>query len=82
MKRGAWLPRAPRSHAAASPTAGSSRFIDFAAWPDFAAYRRAVSENLRRDYRKAAAAAPILTWKGAAWKAAATCRRWSVSAGR
>ena len=35
--------------------------IDFAAWPDFAAYRRAVSENLRRDYKKAAAAAPILT---------------------
>jgi Acetyltransferase (GNAT) domain len=35
--------------------------IDFAKWPDFAAYRRAVSENLRRDYKKAAAAAPVLT---------------------
>jgi hypothetical protein len=35
--------------------------IDFAAWHDFAAYRRAVSENVRRDYRKAAAAVPILT---------------------
>jgi hypothetical protein len=35
--------------------------IDFATWRDFAAYRRAVSENLRRDYRKAAAAAPVLT---------------------
>jgi len=35
--------------------------IDFESWRDFAAYRRAVSENLRRDYRKAAAAAPILT---------------------
>jgi hypothetical protein len=35
--------------------------VDFEKWSDFAAYRRAVSENLRRDYRKAAAAAPILT---------------------
>jgi hypothetical protein len=35
--------------------------IDFSTWPDFAAYRRAASENLRRDYKKAAAAAPILT---------------------
>jgi hypothetical protein len=35
--------------------------IDFAAWADFAAYRRAVSENLRRDYKKAAAASPIVT---------------------
>jgi hypothetical protein len=35
--------------------------IDFATWPGFAAYRRAVSENLRRDFKKAAAAAPILT---------------------
>jgi len=35
--------------------------IDFSAWAGFAAYRRAVSENLRRDYKKAAAAAPILT---------------------
>jgi hypothetical protein len=30
--------------------------INFAEWPDFAAYRRAVSENVRRDYKKAAAA--------------------------
>lgn len=30
--------------------------INFAEWPDFAAYRRAVSENIRRDYKKAAAA--------------------------
>jgi len=41
--------------------------IDFAAWPDFAAYRRAVSENIRRDYKKAAAAAPmVVTRRGAA----------------
>lgn len=30
--------------------------VDFANWPDFAAYRRAISENIRRDYKKAAAA--------------------------
>jgi hypothetical protein len=35
--------------------------IDFSKWSDFSAYRRAVSENLRRDYKKAAAAAPVLT---------------------
>ena len=35
--------------------------IDFATWPGFAAYRRSVSENLRRDYKKAAAASPNLT---------------------
>jgi hypothetical protein len=28
-------------------------FIDLADWRDFGAYRRAVSENIRRDYRKA-----------------------------
>jgi hypothetical protein len=35
--------------------------VDFGAWRDFAAYRRAVSENIRRDYRKAAAASPTVT---------------------
>jgi hypothetical protein len=35
--------------------------VDFTEWTDFAAYRRAVSENLRRDYKKAAAASPIVT---------------------
>ena len=41
--------------------------VDFAAWPDFAAYRRAVSENIRRDYKKAAAASPtVVTRRGAA----------------
>jgi len=34
--------------------------VDFTAWRGFAAYRRGVSENIRRDYKKAAAAAPIL----------------------
>lgn len=35
--------------------------VHFGAWADFAAYRRAVSENLRRDYKKAAASSPIVT---------------------
>ena len=35
--------------------------LDFTAWAGFAAYRRGVSENLRRDYKKAAAASPIVT---------------------
>jgi hypothetical protein len=34
--------------------------VDFAAWRDFAAYRRAVSENIRRDYKKAALASPAV----------------------
>ena len=34
--------------------------VDFSAWRDFADYRRSVSENLRRDYRKAAAAGPVV----------------------
>jgi hypothetical protein len=34
--------------------------VSFPAWRDFAAYRRAVSENIRRDYKKAAAAAPTV----------------------
>lgn len=37
--------------------------IDFAGWPDFAAYRRAVSENIRRDYKKAAAASAAIVCK-------------------
>lgn len=41
--------------------------VDFGAWPDFAAYRRSVSENIRRDYKKAAAAAPtVVTRRGVA----------------
>ena len=44
--------------------------VDFAAWPDFGAYRRGVSENIRRDYKKAAAASPtVITRRGmAAWR--------------
>jgi hypothetical protein len=34
--------------------------IDFARWRDFTAYRRDVSENIRRDYKKAAMASPQL----------------------
>jgi hypothetical protein len=34
--------------------------VDFPAWRDFAAYRRAVSENIRRDYKKAAALSPAI----------------------
>ena len=30
-------------------------FVDFRQWGSFAAYRRDVSESIRRDYRKAAA---------------------------
>jgi hypothetical protein len=41
--------------------------VDFASWPDFATYRRQVSENIRRDYKKAAAAAPtVVTRRGVA----------------
>jgi hypothetical protein len=40
-------------------------FINLADWRDFAAYRRAVSENIRRDYRKAEqASATIETRRG------------------
>jgi hypothetical protein len=35
--------------------------VNFARWADFAAYRRAISENIRRDYKKAALASPSLT---------------------
>jgi alkylated DNA nucleotide flippase Atl1 len=34
--------------------------VHFAGWSDFGAYRRAVSENIRRDYRKAAATSPAV----------------------
>jgi hypothetical protein len=34
--------------------------IDFRDWPDFHAYRRAVSENIRRDFRKARKASTLL----------------------
>lgn len=34
--------------------------IDFADWADFGAYRRGVSENIRRDYRKAKDAAVVV----------------------
>jgi hypothetical protein len=41
--------------------------VAFGAWADFAAYRRSVSENIRRDYRKAAAAsASVVTRYGLA----------------
>ena len=40
-------------------------FINLADWSDFAAYRRAVSENIQRDYRKAEqASARIKTRRG------------------
>ena len=35
--------------------------IDFRDWADFRAYRRGVSENIRRDYKKAEHAAAIVT---------------------
>jgi hypothetical protein len=34
--------------------------VEFATWRSFAAYRRGISENIRRDYRKAAAASPVV----------------------
>jgi hypothetical protein len=34
--------------------------IDFSAWRDFAAYRRGISENIRRDYKKAASSSPLI----------------------
>lgn len=37
--------------------------IDFSNWRDFAAYRRAVSENIRRDYKKAAAASAEVVFR-------------------
>jgi hypothetical protein len=41
--------------------------VDFSAWPDFATYRRDVSENIRRDYKKAAGAQPtVVTRRGVA----------------
>jgi hypothetical protein len=44
--------------------------VDFAAFPTFAAYRRAISENIRRDYKKAAAAAPTVVIR----RGASACR--------
>jgi hypothetical protein len=44
--------------------------VDFCAWRDFAAYRRGVSENIRRDYRKAAAASPSIVIR----RGASACR--------
>jgi hypothetical protein len=41
--------------------------VRFAQWPTFAAYRRQISENIRRDYKKALAASPtVVTRSGAA----------------
>lgn len=37
--------------------------IDFSGFADFAAYRKAVSENIRRDYKKAAAASATVVCK-------------------
>jgi hypothetical protein len=34
--------------------------VNFTRWADFAAYRRAISENTRRDYKKALLASPTL----------------------
>ena len=44
--------------------------VEFARWSDFASYRRGISENIRRDYKKAAAAAPTLVIRRgvAAWR--------------
>jgi hypothetical protein len=51
------------NHEDRRPLAGEPFQIDrvhFSAWTDFAAYRRAVSENIRRDHRKAAATSPTV----------------------
>jgi hypothetical protein len=44
--------------------------VEFQRWGDFARYRRGISENIRRDYRKAVAAAPALAIRRgvAAWR--------------
>jgi hypothetical protein len=44
--------------------------VEFASWADFATYRRDISENIRRDYKKAAAAVPTLAIRRgvAAWR--------------
>jgi hypothetical protein len=63
--------RCPRALAANLPRAtlvdgaiGVDR-IDFSEWSSFAAYRRDISENIRRDYKKAAAASPqVVTRRG------------------
>jgi Acetyltransferase (GNAT) domain len=43
--------------------------IDCSDWPDFATYRRTISENIRRDYRKAQqTSARVETRQGAAFR--------------
>lgn len=37
--------------------------VAFGEWKDFAAYRRGVSENIRRDYKKAAADNPVVVMR-------------------
>ena len=64
-----WNHEAPRPLGLAGAVVAGEPFqidrVDFSAWSDFAAYRRAVSENIRRDYRKAAAAsASVVTRYG------------------
>ena len=58
----AWNHESPRPLGLADAVVAGGPFqidrVDFGAWSDFAAYRRAVSENIRRDYRKAAATSP------------------------
>jgi hypothetical protein len=44
--------------------------VEFPAWDGFAAYRRCVSENIRRDYKKALTAAPVLAVR----RGVAACR--------
>ena len=65
--------RCPRTLAARIPgasvvdgAAGVDR-VDFAEWGSFAAYRRGISENIRRDYKKAASSSPqVVTRRGLA----------------
>lgn len=44
--------------------------VEFGRWADFARYRRAVSENIRRDFKKAAAASPTIVVR----RGASACR--------
>jgi hypothetical protein len=61
-----------RSAAAAAPAVPGGRVVDaplridavaFDEWRDFAAYRRAISDNIRRDYKKAAAEGPVVVMR-------------------
>ena len=58
----AWNHESPRPLGLADAVVAGEPFqidrVNFSAWNDFTAYRREVSENIRRDYRKAAAASP------------------------